>query len=274
MYNEKSVMERQMRVADAKVLLPDRNGSIMMKKWNKLGMVCMMAAVLLMTACGFSDPKLTEEQNSQIVEYAAGLLLKYDENYHDRLAEREEAEEDAVQLTTEMPVAEPEEENTQEDMSEETEIIDASEEQETVVERSIEEFYGIDGVTISYAGYELKDSYPDTEGEDLVFAMNATANCKLLVMNFNVANISGQDLNLDMVALESKFRVSINGASPKYVLTTMLMNDLESYIGTIPAGASENLVLVSEIPEEEAGSVETITLLMRNATEEGRLTLN
>ena len=70
------------------------------------------------------------------------------------------------------------------------------------------------------------------------------------------------------------FKISINGESPKYILTTMLMNDLSSFIGTIPAGASENLVLVSEIPEEESGSVQTVALLMKNELEDAQLSLN
>ncbi len=246
-----------------------------MKKWNKLGMICIMAAALPVTACGIKGVELTEEQNSQIVEYAAGLLLKYDVNHHGRLVEEKEAEEETQQVSEEVPAAvEEKEEETVPENTEETETVDVSEEEEAEVERTIEEFYHIDGAAISYLGYEIKDSYPDAGGDDLFFAMKASTGCKLLVMNFDVANIGGQDLNIDMVSKESKFRVSINNASPKYALTTMLMNDLASYIGTVPAGSSENLVLVCEIPEEEAGSVETISLLMRNDSEEGRLTLN
>ena len=158
-----------------------------------------------MAACGVTGVELTEEQNSQIVEYAAGLLLKYDANYHGRLVQGADLEENQVE--EEAPATEPEE--------------------------------------------------PAVED-----------------VNFNVTNVSGQDINLDMVSIDSKFRISINDASPKYALTTMLMNDLSSYIGTIPAGASENLVLVCEIPEEEAGGIGTIVLLMRNTAEEGQLTLN
>lgn len=242
-----------------------------MKKWNRLGIICIMSAALPMAACGVTGVELTEEQNSQIVEYAAGLLLKYDANYHGRLVQGADLEENQVE--EEAPATEPEEPAV-ENVSEETSVEDVAEEQEVVVERQIEEFYGIDGISISYTGYELKDTYPDASGDDLVFSMNASAGCKLVVLNFNVTNVSGQDINLDMVSIDSKFRISINDASPKYALTTMLMNDLSSYIGTIPAGASENLVLVCEIPEEEAGGIGTIVLLMRNTAEEGQLTLN
>lgn len=243
-----------------------------MKKWHRLGIIGIMAAVLPVSACGVSGPELTEEQNAQVVEYAAGLMLKYDENYHSRL--EEEIEEEPAEEPAE-PMEQPKEEEPEEaladvDTSEEGTVQESEEE----ADKSIEEFCGIEGVVISYAGYEAKDVYPEATGDDLVFAMNASAGCKLIVLNFNVQNTGSQDLNLDMLSLGTKFKISLNGASPKYALTTMLENDLASYIGTIPAGGSENLVLICEIPEGEEGSIETVKLFMRNASEEARLTLN
>ncbi len=242
-----------------------------MKKWHRLGIIGIMAAALPLSACGVSGPELTEEQNAQIVEYAAGLMLKYDENYHSRL--EEEPDEELSEEPAE-PVEQPKEEEPEEvpvDAESPEEIV---QEQEEVADKSIEEFCGIEGTAISYTGYEVKDTYPEATGDDLFFAMNASDGCKLIVLNFNVQNIGSQDLNLDMLSIGTKFKISLNEASPKYALTTMLENDLASYIGTIPAGSSENLVLICELPEEEAGSIETVRLFMRNGSEEARLTLN
>ncbi len=151
---------------------------------------------------------------------------------------------------------------------------ESGQEQEETADKSIEEFCGLEGVVISYTGYEAKDVYPEAAGDDLVFAMNASEGCKLIILNFDVQNTGGQDLNLDMLSLGTKFKISLNGASPKYALTTMLENDLASYIGTIPAGGSENLVLICEMKEEEAGAIETLRLSMRNDSGEAGLTLN
>lgn len=241
-----------------------------MRKFTKLGAALIVASVLPMAACGSSMPELTEEQNRLIVEYAAGLLLKYDENNHGRIVDIEEAE----------PVSEPEVQAEEPEETEETEVIENTQTPdevqmgEAIAERSIEEFYGIEGVSIAYTGFEVKDTYPDVTEDNLFFAMNASAGSKLLVFNFMVTNVGGQDLNLDMSAYNTKFKISINGESPKYILTTMLMNDLASFTGTIPVGASENLVLVSEIPEEASGSVQSVALLMKNELEDAQLTLN
>ena len=239
---------------------------------KKLGLLLAVTASLSMTACGAAIPDMTEEQNAVLVEYAAGLLLKYDENYHSRLVDApevmEEAEPEDEAFVEPQPEEEPEETTQVVDISEE------SQEPEAVIYRSIEEFYGIDGVVIDFAGYEIKDMYPDDNADDLFFAMNASAGCKLAVLHFDVTNISGQDKNLDILSLNTKFKISINGETPKYALTTMLTNDLSSYKGTMAAGATESLVLVTEIPEDRAQSVQTLSLVMKNITDAATLVLN
>lgn len=234
---------------------------------RKLGLTLAVAASLCMTACGASIPEMTEEQNALVVEYAAGLLLKYDANYRNRLVDEAEPEEEQPAVPEEQPAEEPQPE-------EEPEVVDVSEEPEAVVYHSIEEFYGIDGVTVTFMGYELKDMYPDQGAEEMFFAMNASEGCKLVVLHFDVANVSGQDKELDMLSLDTKFKISFNGESPRYALTTMLTNDLASYKGTIAAGGTEQLVLVAELQEDRAQSIQTLSLIMRNAADEATLPLN
>ena len=211
---------------------------------RKLGLTLAVAASLCMTACGASIPELTEEQNALVVEYAAGLLLKYDANYENRLVEEAEPEEEPPAVTEEPPAEEPQPAEEQE--TEAPEVVDISEEPEAVVYHSIEEFYGID----------------------------ASEGCKLVVMHFDVTNVSGQDKALDMLSLNTKFKISFNGESPRYALTTMLTNDLASYNGSIAAGAKEELVLIAELQEDKAQSIQTISLIMRNAADEATLPLN
>ena len=247
-------------------------GKSMEINMRKLGLTLAVAASLCMTACGASIPELTEEQNALVVEYAAGLLLKYDANYENRLVEESEPEEEPPAVTEEPPAEEPQPAEEQE--TEAPEVVDISEEPEAVVYHSIEEFYGIDGVTVTFMGYELKDMYPDQGEEEMFFAMNASEGCKLVVMHFDVTNVSGQDKALDMLSLNTKFKISFNGESPRYALTTMLTNDLASYNGSIAAGAKEELVLIAELQEDKAQSIQTISLIMRNAADEATLPLN
>lgn len=237
---------------------------------KKLGLALAAAASLSMTACGATIPDMTEEQEAVVVEYAAGLLLKYDRNYHGRLVDEPEPEKNEIMEEEKPPVEEPQEETVEDT----TQVVDVSEEPETITYRSIEEFYGIDGVAINFTGYELKDMYPDDGADSMFFAMNASDGCKLVVLHFDVTNISGQDKELDMLSMDTKFKMSFSGETPRYALTTMLTNDLASYRGTIAAGGTEPLVLIAELQEDKAQAIQTIALTMRNVTEEATISLN
>ncbi len=239
---------------------------------KKRGLILITTAALSMTACGSAIPDMTEEQNAMVVEYAAGLLLKYDKNHHSRLVDEPEPEEEEVRSQEEeVPVQEPQPE---EEQTQETAVVDVSEEPEAVVYQSIEEFYGIEGLAFRFMGYELKDMYPDNNSDEMFFAMNASSGCKLVVLHFNAENISGQDQSLDMLSVNGKFKISFNGESPKYALTTMLTDDLSSYQGTIAAGGTQQLVLVAELQEEKAQAIQTIELIMKSNEEEATLSLN
>lgn len=252
---------------------------VSMRKRNSMGIAFLITTALTLSACGSTVPEMSEEQNAQIVEYAAGLLLKYDENQHSRLIEETEAEEIQEE---EVQQADAQTEDRQEETAipqgeEEPEIVDATVD-ETAVERSksIEEFYGLEGVEIRYTGFELKDSYPDNDSapDELYLAMNATSGCKLLVLNFDAVNTSGQEVDLNMVSAGAKFKISLNGEAPRYALTTMLLNDLGSYTGTIAAGETERLVLIGEIPADKADSIQSVSLSMKNAAEDATSILN
>lgn len=242
---------------------------------RKSGIVFLISASLCMTACGSTVPELTEEQNAQVVEYAAGLLLKYDQNYQGRLVEVTEEQLTEEQSAEEPQVQEQIEEQEaslqEEESGDETPAAEVSE--ETTAYSSIDEFYGLDGVSVSYIGFEVKDIYPDSDGEDIFFAMNATEGCKLLVLEFDITNAGGEDRKVDMLSVGSKFKIIVNGEAPRYALTTMLTNDLASYVGTIASGASERVVLIAELPQEEAQSVQSISLVMKNVSEDATISL-
>ena len=117
-------------------------------------------------------------------------------------------------------------------------MIDVSQDGEAAaaVPSTIEEYYGIQDITFQYTGYELTESYPSgIEGEDVFFAMDATEGMQLLVLKFTASNASSADQTLDMLGHGARFRISVNGGSGENALSTMLLNDLQTYEGVVPA---------------------------------------
>ncbi len=234
---------------------------------KKISMIlCSLGLVLGLTACGTTVPDLTAEETDLITEYAVQVLLKYDKNNSSRLVDLSQY--DTVEpAATEEPEEEISEEEPEETAEEETDIIDATPEEEAeVIEvtapSSIEEYYGIDGVSFRYTGYEYLQEYPDSsaEGTDIYFAMQATDGMELLVLHFQAVNESGSERTLSMMDYGTNLRVQINGDTTKSALMTMLSDDIETYMGTVPANGTADLVAVFEV--EQGTQMNSMDLIM------------
>ena len=241
-----------------------------MKKINVL--LCSLGIACVLTGCG-ATVELTEEENEIITEYAVNLLLKYDKYYSDHLVDLSLYEEVASVEEEETP----EEENLQPEENNEssvgdTEIIDATQEEEPQVS-SIEEFYEIPGFTFQYTGYDMTGTYPETteNPEDAFFAMEATSGMQLLVLKFQVINQSGSEAELNMLNYDTKIRFSINGEASKSALSTMLLNDIQTYRGTVGAYELVELVAVVEVPT--GTSVENISMILRSDSDSATIGL-
>lgn len=234
-------------------------------------LLCSIGIACALAGCG-RTVELTEEENEIITEYAVGLLLKYDKYYSNHLVElsdyEEEADsEEAIPEEEELPEEEPEMEET--DIAN-TPVIDATEE---VRASTIEEFYGIEGIAFQYAGYDLRDEYPEVteDSTGLAFVMDATDGMKLLVLKFQAVNLNGIETELNMLNYGTKIRVVVNGESPKGALSTMLLNDVQTYRGIIGAGEAAELVAVIEVPD--GIYVENLSIVLRSDTDSATLPL-
>lgn len=249
-----------------------------MKK--KTAILCSGVLALMVMGCGAQIPDLTDEETEIISEYAAGVLMKYDKDNGSRL----------VDLTTVEEIADIPEEETEESQTQSEEATDNEADAENgwdetaqvndavVVDNTdaaakpetLEEYYGIENFTFSYEGCELVSSYPEAaDGEETYFAMNPTEGMQLLVMKFSARNQSGNEQTLNMRDYGVKLKVSVNGASDIHMLTTMLLNDVQTFDGQVAAGEEAKLVGVVEVLENT--SVDSLTLIMKGG--EGNCTL-
>lgn len=242
-----------------------------MKKANVL--LCGVVAALLMTGCG-EMPDLTQEETELISEYAVGKLVKYGTLQGSRLMDPAEYEMEEEEEEEEPETEEPEEEESEEELEEPAEVVDVSQDEEETqpMVSSVEEYYGIPNIMISYMGCEIADSYPPgEEGEVPVFAMDASPGKQLLVLKFNAQNIGGGDQEMNMLGYGATFRVSVNGEASKGALATMLVNDMQTYDDVIPANSSVELVSIVEVPQgTNPGSIDFI---LRGNGEDGTLRL-
>lgn len=228
-------------------------------KNKKIAMLCMTVMLALgLTGCAENQiPDMTDEQMQEIGEYVGITLIKYDASHRSRLVELSDEDEPFVPE----PTAEPQKPAGM-DPVEDTPVIDMTDkgESDAPVE-SVLEF--AEGMTLTYTGQEVCDYYPKADA-DSYLSINAAEGKKLLILNFNLSNHSAQAQDVDLLSSPAKFKIKVNGSNTKWALTTMLDNDLSTYVGTLPANQSVEVVLIIEVPNETATSISTIELKVEN----------
>lgn len=228
-------------------------------------------AMISLVGCGNQIPDMTQEQQALVVEYAAGEVLKYDKNYRSKLNVEVLSEPEALDAQEGAPEQAPEPEQEQPVQGAQQEPIAAAQEVPVIEKQAtIEELLGLPDVTFTYTGYELCDTYPMDQSEEAYFYMSATEGKKLLVLKFQAKNNSEAEFTLNMEQTKSHFKIDVNG-SRENALTTMLLNDMAYYEGTLGAGEETELVLVCEVPSDL--QVETLGLEVKNVENAATISL-
>lgn len=236
-----------------------------MKKGKVLGLLVM--STVLLTGCVDSMPELTAEQSEIIAEYAAGLLLKYSPRYNYKIVSEEEV---AAAMAAGPEASEPE---TETERAEEMETESQSspdapetetqpESQETTAVQLVAELdfaaeLGIDDLIVRYQSFELCDSYPqDNSG----FSVSAAQGKKLLVMHFDLEGLPEEDVDCNLFDYDIKMRVTINDTASAAVLSTLIPNDLASYMEVVHVGEIVDVVAVAEIDDMTEADIQSLVL--------------
>lgn len=264
-----------------------------------LGILTALCVALSATGCGEAFPEMSEEEYNHTVEYAAGLLMRYSNNGQERLIyvdakEVEKQREKDTKKTEEVaepvkeppktpePVAPPEPENDiPQETTEDTEATETAEVPEAtepevsgddgggaesgatglsnaVTLSSDESQEIVDDIFLSYQGYAVSSTYPESSKS---YVVNADKGKKLLVLRFDLYNGTDSAKDVNMIPLNMMFQIVLNGKNLGYSSVTFLPNDLASYAGKIDSRAHESVVVLTQISEREATSIESIGMI-------------
>lgn len=245
-----------------------------MKKGKIIGVLAISACML--TGCIDSMPDMTEEQSELVAEYAADMLLKYSPNYHYRIADKEEVASAEAEMETSQ-----EEETTQEesqpsqDLSQtgsgETVSVGAEASVEDGAEYDLATFFGMEQFSIRYASCEITDAYPKAES-GAGFSVTAPQGYNLLILHFDVENLGEETAQCDLFDQINKVRVNVNDAGYVQALSTLLTNDLTTYMEDIPAGEVADAVVA--VPVEQTDLDEIQTAVMQITTQDSVVNIN
>ena len=168
----------------------------------------MLCFCLLLTGCG-KLYVMTEEEEDQVVLYAAKMVSKYnraqDTGYSYVSKENKDKQQDADTDAD----GDADEQNTQQ-----------SEPQMT-----LSDAIGIAGVSFSYQGYDISTSYETTD----VAIPDAGEGYSYLILHIQVTNTTEQGMLVDLINQPITYKITINDETTVDGLTTLSMADLSTY---------------------------------------------
>lgn len=243
------------------------------KKTNPFITILAGALLVSLSGCGNTIPALSEEQEALVVEYASTAVLKHDANYQGKLMDLSalaNEEETPEEETTQEPVEEADIPKEPEQMQEQQQDVLNAEQAEAEIQADAEQILGLQDVSLTYSGYEVDEFYPKN-GNEIYFVMNATPGNNLLVVKFTLRNLLNEEQDIQIRPGTVRVKIIMNGEE-KNALTTMLLNDLATYQGTLGPNEETELVVVGEYPVEDLQVIDSLSVKLKN--ESGEVILN
>ncbi|MBP5553732.1 MAG: hypothetical protein J6X94_02565 [Lachnospiraceae bacterium] len=240
------------------------------RKLISLSLIC----TLFMGGCGSEIPEMTEEQQTQVGEYAAFAMLRYDAEHRSRLVDYSEvvAADEAKRLAEEAAAAaeiarqtetgeESKPEGSYDAEGNPVDVIDNTDGNAGYVSDTMEDFLELpNGVLLTYRGYSIQSSYPEDADYSDYFVVDATAGNKFLVLWYSIYNGSGSEASVDFLADNIAFKCRVNDSNTATALVTMLDDDMSTLQTVMRDNDEMDCVLVFEINTDLANNIDSIVV--------------
>lgn len=226
----------------------------------------LIAAIICLGLAGCGEnaiPELTESEMQIIGEYTAFTMMKYDASNRSRLVDLPQEAEPAAPEPMETEPPRETEEPSGMGVADDTPVTDMSQEEDP---GSMEDVLGLaEGVSVSYVGAELCDTYPHDEEIGGLVVNASSEEKKLLVLRFRFSNETGQEQTVDIASQrEMNFRITVNEDYRRNAMTALLLDDMTVLKKTIPAGESTEAVLIIEVEQRSIEEISSISLNLKN----------
>ena len=238
-----------------------------MKNKKMRPFIILLAGTLIvsLSGCGNTIPALSEEQEALVVEYASTAVLKHDANYQGKLVDLstlKNEEETPEEETMQAPAEEADIPKEPEQMQEPQQDVFSAKQAEAEIQADAEQILGLQDVSLTYSGYEVDEFYPKN-GNEIYFVMNATPGNNLLVVKFTLRNLLNEEQDIQIQPGTVRVKIIMNGEEEN-ALTTMLLNDLATYQGTLGPNEETELVVVGEYPVEDLQTIDSLSVKLKN----------
>jgi len=230
--------------------------ALFMRKLVISSMVMLM--LFSLTACGEKLYELTPEEEGAIVSYSARTVAKYNNYQSDGLVyvPVEEAEEDTAEEDEELPQETVVEEETEaqdtsgtfgsdQKYTEDTTDSPYKREDSSPV-TDLSSALKLGAVKATYTGYEISK---DFVAED-IFSMTADPGKVFFSVKIRLQNTGSETAYVDMLSARPSFGLLINGEREAVAMTTVLLDDLGTYQGSIAPQETVDTVVIFSVPDD------------------------
>ena len=225
----------------------------MKKKW-----LLAVLSVLVLSATGCVEViELDEEQADKFVQYSVYSVLQHDKNYLVKLENADDSfnkEPDVEEPTTENPTVKPEGGGSQ---------TGNKPTGGTATVDNLAQALELEGVSLTYKGFKVCSNYPEVDGIP-AFVIKAVQGKKLVVLEFDMKNNSGNELNFDIASKDLYVKGIFNNSIKTNALVTLLPEALNTYKDNIPAGGTVSAVLVFEMSDGYVNNLSQVTVEVKS----------
>jgi len=216
--------------------------------------VILLLCLCLLTGC--SSIETTNQEDNEISEYIAGVLLKHDGDYKEGLvfaSEEESSKKDDLvedkMPATQKPVVsqKPNEESNQ---VVQTNQVNSDDKEQSDSNVSFGELVGNKNVKVQVADYGTYKSYPKNV-ENTYFTLDASKGKELLVAKLKLSNSSNSKQTFTTLKKEMSIKLKAGDKTYNSSLT-LLENDFQFLNVSIDAKKSKTAVLVFEVPQNSS----------------------
>ena len=223
--------------------------------------VCLtvVVAALALSGCGASVPELSKENTGTAAQYVADALLRNDKHYDEGL----DYDHSLLNPTpTPVPTPTPAKEKTGKEKENSGNNSSSSAQTANRKSVSVSDIFGIKGVTVQTASYQLKSSY----GSSVYQIMPSGKGNRLVVVYFNIANKSGKKKRINMAVKNVSAELLVNGKSVGGPLLSLMDNDLQNLNVALDAGKKKQGVLLFEVSKK--AKVDSVQIRFTTDTKE------
>lgn len=231
-----------------------------------------LALAVSITACGCGEQlyELTDEEEAVVVHYATRAVTKFNKRQSEgisdvtmlkaRMQQEEERRREEEQKTKE----EQQKQETKKDEKQDNSKTESgqqsdqsqSSEQPKIDYVSLGQALKLNGIEAVYKGYEVAPTYMESAS----YMIRANSGKELLVLHVNLKNTGNKKAKCNILSKMPTFRLNINGDLNVSADTTILLDDLGTYQGSLKAGATKKTVLVFQVKEGTVKKVKSMDL--------------